>query len=281
MQTLLRSLTQTLASCYSREEASSVARIVLSEGMGFSTVRIYSGKDNDLSDIEQKKLQKIVSRLFNFEPLQYVLGKASFCNLSLKVAPGVLIPRPETEELVTLIAKECAGSEPRLLDIGTGSGCIAIALKKIISDACVEAWDISAEALSQAKKNASFVGVDISFRQIDILQLQPIKDIVEEYDILVSNPPYVLYSEQKEMDPQVLNWEPHSALFVPDEDALRFYRSIATLGRRLLREGGFLYFEINKQFGADIMMLLKSLGYKHVQLIKDQFLNDRIIKAER
>ncbi|MBP8777813.1 MAG: peptide chain release factor N(5)-glutamine methyltransferase [Bacteroidaceae bacterium] len=281
MQTLLRSLTQTLASCYSREEASSVARIVLSEGMGFSTVRIYSGKDNDLSDIEQKKLQKIVSRLLNFEPLQYVLGKASFCNLSLKVAPGVLIPRPETEELVTLIAKECAGSEPRLLDIGTGSGCIAIALKKIISDACVEAWDISAEALSQAKKNASFVGVDISFRQIDILQLQPIKDIVEEYDILVSNPPYVLYSEQKEMDPQVLNWEPHSALFVPDEDALRFYRSIATLGRRLLREGGFLYFEINKQFGADIMMLLKSLGYKHVQLIKDQFLNDRIIKAER
>ena len=281
MQTLLRSLTQTLASCYSREEASSVARIVLSEGMGFSTVRIYSGKDNDLSDIEQKKLQKIVSRLLNFEPLQYVLGKASFCNLSLKVAPGVLIPRPETEELVTLVAKECAGSEPRLLDIGTGSGCIAIALKKIISDACVEAWDISAEALSQAKKNASFVGVDISFRQIDILQLQPIKDIVEEYDILVSNPPYVLYSEQKEMDPQVLNWEPHSALFVPDEDALRFYRSIATLGRRLLREGGFLYFEINKQFGADIMMLLKSLGYKHVQLIKDQFLNDRIIKAER
>lgn len=281
MQTLLRSLTQTLASCYSREEASSVARIVLSEGMGFSTVRIYSGKDNDLSDIEQKKLQKIVSRLLNFEPLQYVLGKASFCNLSLKVAPGVLIPRPETEELVTLIAKEWANSEPRLLDIGTGSGCIAIALKKIISDACVEAWDISAEALSQAKKNASFVGVDISFRQIDILQLQPIKDIVEEYDILVSNPPYVLYSEQKEMDPQVLNWEPHSALFVPDEDALRFYRSIATLGRRLLREGGFLYFEINKQFGADIMMLLKSLGYKHVQLIKDQFLNDRIIKAER
>ena len=151
MQTLLRSLTQTLASCYSREEASSVARIVLSEGMGFSTVRIYSGKDNDLSDIEQTKLQKIVSRLLNFEPLQYVLGKASFCNLSLKVAPGVLIPRPETEELVTLIAKECAGSEPRLLDIGTGSGCIAIALKKIISDACVEAWDISAEALSQAK----------------------------------------------------------------------------------------------------------------------------------
>ena len=281
MQTLLRSLTQTLASCYSREEASSVARIVLSEGMGFSTVRIYSGKDNDLSDIEQKKLQKIVSRLLNFEPLQYVLGKASFCNLSLKVAPGVLIPRPETEELVTLIAKECAGSEPRLLDIGTGSGCIAIALKKNIPGACVEAWDISAEALSQAKKNASFVGVDISFRQIDILQLQAIKDIVEEYDILVSNPPYVLYSEQKEMDPQVLNWEPHSALFVPDEDALRFYRSIATLGRRLLREGGFLYFEINKQFGADIMMLLKSLGYKHVQLIKDQFLNDRIIKAER
>ncbi|MBP9637779.1 MAG: peptide chain release factor N(5)-glutamine methyltransferase, partial [Bacteroidaceae bacterium] len=268
-------------SCYSREEASSVARIVLSEGMGFSTVRIYSGKDNDLSDIEQKKLQKIVSRLLNFEPLQYVLGKASFCNLSLKVAPGVLIPRPETEELVTLIAKEWANSEPRLLDIGTGSGCIAIALKKNIPGACVEAWDISAEALSQAKKNASFVGVDISFRQIDILQLQAIKDIVEEYDILVSNPPYVLYSEQKEMDPQVLNWEPHSALFVPDEDALRFYRSIATLGRRLLREGGFLYFEINKQFGADIMMLLKSLGYKHVQLIKDQFLNDRIIKAER
>lgn len=281
MQTLLRSLTQTLASCYSREEASSVARIVLSEGMGFSTVRIFSGKDNDLSDIEQKKLQKIVSRLLNFEPLQYVLGKTSFCNLSLKVAPGVLIPRPETEELVNLIAKEWTNCEPRLLDIGTGSGCIAIALKKIISEAYVEAWDISAEALSQAKENASLVGADISFRQIDILQLQPTKDIVEEYDVLVSNPPYVLFSEQKEMDSQVLNWEPHSALFVPDDDALLFYRCIATLGRKLLREGGSLYFEINKQFGTDIMMLLKSLGYKHVRLIKDQFLNDRIIKAER
>ncbi|MFA6872392.1 MAG: peptide chain release factor N(5)-glutamine methyltransferase [Bacteroidaceae bacterium] len=281
MQTLLRSLTKTLASCYSREEASSVAKIVLSEGMGFSAVKVYSGKDNDLSDMEYEKLRKIVLRLLNFEPLQYVLGQSAFCNLSLKVAPGVLIPRPETETLVDIIARDWANREPYIVDVGTGSGCIAIALKKKLSKASVEAWDISLEALSQAKENASLLGMDIDFRKVDVLQLQPMDDLVEKCDILVSNPPYVLFSEQKEMDLQVLKWEPHEALFVPDEDALRFYRCIASLGRKKLKNSGVLYFEINKHFGVDIMTLLEDMGYRNVELIKDQFLNDRIIKAER
>lgn len=281
MQSLLRSLTQTLAGCYSLEEASSVAKIVLSEGMGFSTVRVYSGKDNDLSDMEHQKLHKIVSRLLDFEPLQYVLGRSTFCNLSLNVAPGVLIPRPETEELVNFIIDEWANRKPSVLDVGTGSGCIAIALKKALPEALVEAWDVSTEALSQAQENASLIGLNIKFRQVDVLQVQPMDGLVEKYDVLVSNPPYVLFSEQKEMSPQVLNWEPHNALFVPDEDALRFYSCIANLGCKILRENGVLYFEISKQFGADITVLLKKMGYKNIQLIKDQFLNDRIIKAER
>lgn len=281
MQSLLRSLTQTLASCYSPKEASSIAKIVLFEGMGFSTVRVYSGKDNDLSDMEYKKLQKIISRLLDFEPLQYVLGSTVFCNLSLKVAPGVLIPRPETEELVNLIIRDNAGRESRMLDMGTGSGCIAIALKKALPKVLVEAWDISTKALLQAQENASLLGTDISFRQIDLLQMQPTDDFIEKYDVLVSNPPYVLFSEQKEMDSQVLNWEPSEALFVPDEDALRFYLCIAKLGRKMLRKRGLLYFEINQRFGAEIIELLERLGYTHTQLIKDQFLNDRIIKAER
>ena len=281
MQSLLRSLTQTLASCYSPKEASSIAKIVLFEGMGFSTVRVYSGKDNDLSDMEYKKLQKIISRLLDFEPLQYVLGSTVFCNLSLKVAPGVLIPRPETEELVNLIIRDNAGRESRMLDMGTGSGCITIALKKALPKVLVEAWDISTKALLQAQENASLLGTDISFRQIDLLQMQPTDDFIEKYDVLVSNPPYVLFSEQKEMDSQVLNWEPSEALFVPDEDALRFYLCIAKLGRKMLRKRGLLYFEINQRFGAEIIELLERLGYTHTQLIKDQFLNDRIIKAER
>jgi len=281
VQSLLRSLTQTLASCYSPKEASSIAKIVLFEGMGFSTVRVYSGKDNDLSDMEYKKLQKIISRLLDFEPLQYVLGSTVFCNLSLKVAPGVLIPRPETEELVNLIIRDNAGRESRMLDMGTGSGCIAIALKKALPKVLVEAWDISTKALLQAQENASLLGTDISFRQIDLLQMQPTDDFIEKYDVLVSNPPYVLFSEQKEMDSQVLNWEPSEALFVPDEDALRFYLCIAKLGRKMLRKRGLLYFEINQRFGAEIIELLERLGYTHTQLIKDQFLNDRIIKAER
>ena len=276
MHPLYHYIKKELSALYAEEEASSMAKWTLMEAFHFTPLELYGGKDTNLSPDRQHQLKDIVCRLKRHEPLQYVLGRAGFGNLSLHVAPGVLIPRPETEELVEWISTDHPEPGLRILDIGTGSGCIAIALATLCKEASVTAWDISPDALRIARDNAEANGVEVDFNQVDVMQLELPRMSV---DILVSNPPYIKESEQDEMEANVLAWEPHQALFVPDDDPLRFYRRIAQAGHELLASGGALYFEINRLYGQETIGLLKEAGYHSVQLRKDLSGNDRMVKA--
>ena len=231
-----------------------------------------------LSPKEMQDLDTILARLRNFEPIQYVQGIARFLERSYHVAPGVLIPRPETEELVEVMLKEVP-SGARILDIGTGSGCIAISLSKMLPDAKVTAWDISDTALRIARRNNEALQASVCFVQRDVLAYVPGSG--ERYDVIVSNPPYVTESEKQEMERNVLDWEPFSALFVPDNDPLLFYRRIAELGKGMLASGGRLYFEINRAFGEATATMLRAQGYTNLRVLKDISGNDRIVIAER
>ena len=211
-------------------------------------------------------------------PLQHLLGNWEFMGLSFIVNPNVLIPRPETAELVELIVEENPNAR-RLLDIGTGSGCIAISLDKKLLDAEVEAWDISEEALAIARKNNDALEARVRFLQRDVLADDWEK--IPSFDVIVSNPPYVTETEKNEMDANVLDWEPGLALFVPDEDPLRFYNRIARLGSELLLPGGKLYFEINQAYGRETAHILEMNQYRDVRVIRDIFGKDRIVTANR
>jgi len=219
----------------------------------------------------------IISRLQQNEPIQYIIGKETFCNLSFMVDKNVLIPRPETQELVEWILVDNEGRKGcRVLDVGTGSGCIAISLAKKMPKSQVEAWDFSAGALQMAKRNASLNEVEICFVKQDVLTFVPESACL---DILVSNPPYITESEKTGMEGNVLDWEPKTALFVQDDDPLLFYRKIASLGRVMLNPGGSLYFEINRAYGKEMVTMLEEMGYTRIVLRKDMFGNDRMIKA--
>lgn len=267
-----------LQECYPPREAANLSRIVCCEMLGQSHIDYYLGKDMILSPKDEKELESILSRLCNFEPIQYVQGTASFLGRTFRVAPGVLIPRPETEELVERMLEEVAPAS-RILDIGTGSGCIAVTLSKELPEAEVTAWDISGEALAIAGDNNRLLQTSVQFVQRDVLTYQPTED--EYFDVIVSNPPYVTETEKKDMDPNVLNWEPSGALFVPDSDPLRFYRRIGELGRSMLTVGGRLYFEINRAFGEAVASMLRKQGYTNVRIRKDISGNDRYVIAER
>lgn len=267
-----------LQGCYPAQEAGNLSRIICCEMLGQRVVDYYLGKDITLSAKVEQELDGILSRLRNFEPIQYVQGETPFLGRMFRVAPGVLIPRPETEELVELMLKELFPSS-RVLDIGTGSGCIAISLSKELPSAQVTAWDISDEALSVASANNEALKASVCFEQHDVLTYTPGAD--ERYDVIVSNPPYVTEAEKQEMEPNVLDWEPSLALFVPDADPLCFYRRIAVLGLDMLVSGGKLYFEINRAFGADTVAMLRELGYRAVRLQKDISHNDRFVIAEK
>lgn len=267
-----------LQECYPPREAANLSRIVCCEMLGQSHIDYYLGKDMILSPKDEKELESILSRLCNFEPIQYVQGTARFQGRTFRVAPGVLIPRPETEELVERMLEEVAPAS-RILDIGTGSGCIAVTLSKELPEAEVTAWDISGEALAIAGDNNRLLQTSVQFVQRDVLTYQPTED--EYFDVIVSNPPYVTETEKKDMDPNVLNWEPSGALFVPDSDPLRFYRRIGELGRSMLTVGGRLYFEINRAFGEAVASMLRKQGYTNVRIRKDISGNDRYVIAER
>lgn len=267
-----------LQECYPPREAANLSRIVCCEMLGQSHIDYYLGKDMILSPKDEKELESILSRLCNFEPIQYVQGAARFLGRTFRVAPGVLIPRPETEELVERMLEEVAPAS-RILDIGTGSGCIAVTLSKELPEAEVTAWDISGEALAIAGDNNRLLQTSVQFVQRDVLTYQPTED--ECFDVIVSNPPYVTETEKKDMDPNVLNWEPSGALFVPDSDPLRFYRRIGELGRSMLTVGGRLYFEINRAFGEAVASMLRKQGYTNVRIRKDISGNDRYVIAER
>lgn len=270
-------LLQQLCTIHPKGEASSIARWVMEERFGLSQTDLLLGKDSELSANDAEELQNITQRLLENEPIQYVLGSTTFCGLNIGVAPGVLIPRPETAELVEWI-KETGHRGARLLDIGTGSGCIALALADSGFDA--EAWDISSEALNIAIENAKKLGLHVDFKLKDILHINIDNEAQSAiFDIIVSNPPYICDREAAEMESNVLDYEPHTALFVPDDDPLLFYRAIAEYAIRHLTEGGKLFFEINRAYASETANLLKSLGFTDIEVRQDQFGNDRMIKA--
>ncbi len=269
-----------LRACYPPEEAAWLARIVCCDLLGESMAGYCVGKDMILSANQEQMLQSILSRLLRFEPIQYIEGTARFCGRAFQVSPCVLVPRPETEELAELVLDGLPAGI-RVLDVGTGSGCIAVTLSAERPAAEVEAWDISAEALQVARANNASLGGRVTFRQRDALNYRPKAEELETFDAIVSNPPYVTESERRGMARNVLDWEPALALFVPDNDPLRFYRAIALLGRSLLKAGGKLYFEINRRFGGETASMLEAMGYGNAIVQKDLSGNDRFVIAER
>lgn len=240
---------------------------------------LLSCKDKQLSVTEKHELEAMTARLLRHEPLQYVLGETEFYGLNFKVTPETLIPRPETEELVEWIL-QCAGEKAigRLLDIGTGSGCIAIALAKYLPGARVYGLDVSEEALNVARGNARDNSVQVDWLHADILQ-NLAGDFPGGLDLIVSNPPYVTLREKAIMQENVLGYEPHRALFVPDDRALLFYERIADIGREKLSPGGCLFFEINALYGKETVGMLAGKQYRNIELRRDISGKDRMIKA--
>lgn len=267
---------RTLQDIYPSQELKSLTMMIWCDLLGMDALDIYLGKDINLSESKQHELENILLRLRENEPIQYIRGIANFLGRSFHVAPGVLIPRPETEELVELVISENHQKAPRVLDIGTGSGCIAVTLSLEIPQARVTAWDVSEEALLIARNNNEELGANVFFEKRDVFAEV---ECNQQFDCIVSNPPYVTESEKEAMEPNVLDWEPELALFVPDNDPLRFYRKIAVLGRRLLCPEGKLYFEINRMYGTPTIDMLGAMGYKEPRVIKDISGNDRIVTA--
>ena len=293
---------------YDEREARAIADLLLDEVCGITLTERLLHPGRTLTDDERRSLQSVVARMEQGVPVQQALGYAWFCGARFRVSPDVLIPRPETAELVEWVigdirsasaAPAPVGASPSrslsVCDVGTGSGCIAVTLARAFPQARVLALDVSGAALNIARQNASLQHVDnLQFAQVDVLayvdNLQheapgtPVSDVFpqgyQHFDILVSNPPYVCRREASEMSDIVLRHEPALALFVPDSDPLRFYRAIARMGLRHLHDGGCLYFEINAAFGADTCRLLQSLGYHDVELRTDVTGRDRMVKAK-
>ena len=275
-------LCKSLASRYPEREAKAVIRYLLEVGYGLSMADIISGAAESIpSDEMGKKLR----RLLNGEPVQYVVGKAEFGGRIFRVTPDVLIPRPETYELCQWLEEEERGKRKEerdfsILDIGTGSGCIAITLALDMPQAKVEAWDISVDALTVARENAQELQAKVKFEQVDVLSSLPAQGGLGWVSI-ISNPPYICQKEAVEMEQHVLDHEPHQALFVPDEDPLLFFRAIARWGQKALHKDGRLYFEINPAYHQELTKMLDEMGYSEIETRKDQFGRNRMIKAKR
>ncbi len=278
MQDITQYIRNELNLLYTPSEIRTLTHMILEQVAGLSAADILAGKLNDLSNDNIAKIEEMTQRLKKSEPIQYVLGEAHFYNRTFKVTPDVLIPRPETEELIEWIVGDAHGTTPQLFDIGTGSGCIAITLAKELPGATVHACDISAKALTIAQYNAKHNDAPITIRQQDILTD---KNSPIQYDIIVSNPPYITQSEQQAMSSNVLSYEPHLALFIPDDDPLLFYRHIAQYATEHLTNNGALYFEINAYNGAETVELLHKLGFRNVTLRNDISGNPRMIKANK
>jgi release factor glutamine methyltransferase len=269
---------QTLGSLYGEDEAESFFYLILEEKQQFKRVDLALQPDLEFSDDAILVWNAILEQLKLEIPIQYLLGKTSFYGLNFEVNSNVLIPRPETEELVDWIVQnsklKAENSKLKILDIGTGSGCIAISLAKNIPNVQVFALDVSEKALATAKKNALLNEVNITFIHKSILETE---DLEQDFDIIVSNPPYVRNLEKEEIKKNVLEYEPHLALFVEDNDALIFYRKIAELAQKNLSYSGQLYFEINQYLGKEMVLLLEEMKFKDIELRKDIYGNDRMI----
>lgn len=242
--------------------------------------------DTVVTDNTYSEFQSAVELLKAYRPIQYIIGETEFYGLPFKVDENTLIPRPETEEIVEWILKrhsQQSGQLLKILDIGTGTGCIAISLAKHISDSDVSAIDISEKALKIAGQNAKLNDVLVNFIHDDILNSQVAEPVntSDNYDVIVSNPPYVRNLEKDAIKPNVLNYEPHSALFVEDDNPLEFYKAICNFAQRNLKETGELYFEINEYLGNEMVLLMTSSGFKNVELKQDMFGKDRMVKGQR
>lgn len=271
-----RELWRTLEPLYGNGEARAVTDYVLDVCFGLSKADILCGAVEEMTAEKTAELRKIFSRLTEGEPVQYVLGRAEFSGRWFNVRPGVLIPRPETEELCTWITADSkASGSQKVLDIGTGSGCIAITLQLDMPESKVTAWDISADALDVARENAKQLGANVSFVKQDALNAKP----EGEWDVIVSNPPYICEKEKKDMAVNVLEHEPHTALFVPDADPLLFYRAITRLAVQTLNKGGRLYFEINPIYADDTCRMMQAEGMTAVELRSDMYGKQRMAKG--
>lgn len=277
-----------------------MTRMLLEDLFSLSFADILCGATEHLSDADTLRLQQSVARLLDSEPLQYVTGTAFFCGHPFHVAPGVLIPRPETEWIVdTAVNLVTSGSSPRILDIGTGSGCIATSISLALADkhCYTEAWDISEDALRIAADNAKRLGAEVEFRRRDALRLEDDFSTEEKleaeqggaealrdsasWDIIVSNPPYICNREAADMHANVLRHEPHLALFVPDTDPLLFYRAIARYAMRSLRKGGWLLFECNTLYAHDTAQMTLDMGFATSVVEDDCFGKPRFVKAQK
>lgn len=290
---------QRLTPLYGPQEAKAMTRLLLEDLFSLSFADILCGATEHLSDADTLRLQQSVARLLDAEPLQYVTGTAFFCGHPFHVAPGVLIPRPETEWIVDTAVNLVMSSAPRILDIGTGSGCIATSISLALADRhChTEAWDISEDALRIAADNAERLGAEVKFRRRDALRLEedfPAEEnqggaealsdtnaAAESWDIIVSNPPYICNREAADMHANVLRHEPHLALFVPDTDPLLFYRAIARYAMRSLRKGGWLLFECNTLYAHDTAQMASDMGFATSVVEDDCFGKPRFVKAQK
>ncbi len=266
-----------LAGVAEPQEVQAMIRVICEDVFNYDQVDVALRQESELPDFAQERIADLIARLRRHEPLQYVVGQALFHGHKFKVTPTVLIPRPETEQLVDLIIDENAGSDLRVLDMGTGSGCIAISLARALKFPQVDALDVSRDALEVARENAATLKVKVRFFESDMLAPQP----AARYDIIVSNPPYVCWSEREAMEPNVKDYEPGQALFVPDNDPLLFYKAIAPNAAQSLERGGRLYLEINQRFGNEVKRLLESCGFDEVRIIDDSFGNPRFAAATR
>ncbi|RSC93079.1 peptide chain release factor N(5)-glutamine methyltransferase [Tenacibaculum singaporense] len=266
-----------LKSVFPQTEVDSFFFLLIEEYLDLKRIDLILQPNIEISSHIKELLDKALERLKKEEPIQYILGKTEFYGLPFKVNENTLIPRPETEELVEWILEEINVNDKRnILDIGTGTGCIPISLKKNLPNSNISAIDVSEEALEIAKQNANLNEVEISFINEDILKTKRLNGI---FDIIVSNPPYVRELEKVEIKNNVLKNEPHLALFVKDDNPLLFYKKIADLAKSNLAKNGLLFFEINQYLGSETVDMLKSKGFTQIELQKDMFGNDRMIKA--
>lgn len=278
MQKNIKFIKEKLSHLYPERELESFTVWILGHVLGYDRTQIIMNEDRILPEDVSIKIENMVDRLTNQEPIQYITGDTEFAGLNLNVKPGVLVPRPETEELVSRIANGLDIHPKKILDIGTGCGCIALALKKYLPAASVYACDISNEALNLSRENARLNNLDVNIFYYDILTEKG--DLpVNEFDLIVSNPPYILESEKEFMHVNVLNFEPHLALFVPDNEPLKFYKAITAFAKRHLADGAKIWFEINENRSIDVVDLLGLNNFKDVKPIKDIFGKMRFVSG--
>jgi release factor glutamine methyltransferase len=285
-----------LKKTYEEQEATNIADLAIEHVTGLSRTERVAKKQDELSLLQLQQLEKDLQRLQQYEPIQYIMNKAWFYGMELYVDKNVLIPRPETEELVQWIVDDVKASgkdvfiqksmeadkttQLKILDVGSGSGCIPLALKKTMPKAEVWGCDISEEALNVARRNGSALNIRVDFQGMNFLD-EAQQKLLPTVDIIISNPPYVPLKDKQQMNSNVVDHEPHTALFVPDEDPLVFYKALAEFGKKRLYENGSVYMEVHEEIGNDVVNLFKENGYNNVQLKKDMQGKERMVKASR